>query len=174
MRKHLQDTALYMSIFALLTIINSYYLDLGLYSGLIMLALTVAIIVFMVKRLKSFRATQNSDEYGFKQAFGYTFLSYLSYSVAYLLFFFIIVFLIDPGVQEVVIERGLESTYNMMSNFLSTESDEFRQAMYEAEKGLKNQFTTEGIIKNNLWSISFGLIVSLIIGAIYRNKNTAV
>lgn len=127
------------------------------------LAINIAVITYMLKKFRR----QNGDQISFGYAFLFAFLSMLVGSLISSLFTIIFIKFFDPNYMTNI----LEAQRTWMEGYLDGKvSEEQMQASLDKIDEAAKTPLLVSTLKSFLWSIGFGAVVALILGAILKKK----
>jgi len=142
----------------LAALIIFYIMPVGMFTQLFITI--VMLVIFMVIASKAQKAEDNGIlPYG--EALKTSFLTGFTGFIIALLFNLILLYLIDPSLLDVLVERNIEDTKALMESFGMPE-DKMAEAMEKAEEEVGNAYS----ISKQLQSIISGAIMSIIVAAI--------
>ena len=152
--------------------IIAYLVGIDLFTNWWMgIAVFIAVIVYLIIALKGIR-TQLGGYISFKDAF----LNFLAMAVIQIVIsqtiYFLLIYVIDPGFGEAVIDATIEKTIAIMEGF-GTPEVAIEEALTNMEVEMEKQTTIMGAIMNMLKGIAFMAVVGLIVAAIIK-KNPSV
>lgn len=173
MEKSLKSIAtnygLYLGVLLALITVLAYAINIGLLTNMWLgIFIMIAIIVFGIISVAKVKQAQNGYA-SFKQAFTAYFLTVLiglliSTLVSYLLFNFI-----DPEAAEVLKEKTIETTVEMLEGFNSP-TEAIDKAVDQIES--QNQYSLGNIAKGLAGYLVFFSVIGLIVAAAMKKSNS--
>ncbi|MFC3415841.1 DUF4199 domain-containing protein [Algoriphagus hitonicola] len=148
-----------------------YFINSGLLAsgwfGLVMIVLFFALIIYFGKQYRS----ELGGFMSFGTAFNFSFITMIISGIIGLLGQIILFQVIDPSLPEVLAEKTLESTLEMMESFGASPDSMSTEQLDEIKETTLSNFTALGQIKNFGFGLIAYAIVSLILGAILKKRD---
>jgi len=152
---------------SLLTVL-AYVFNLALFTkwwfGIIGLLILLIIAILAVNKAKPLY----SAHFSFKVAFTAYFIPVLLGTLIATLVSILLFNIIDPIAAQVVTEKTVEATRQMMEKFGAPEAD-INAALTEMEN--ENQFSALNQLKRFVFSLAFYSVIGLIVALIFKEKN---
>jgi len=105
----------------------------------------------------------------FKEAFSFVFFNFVTLSLISTVFNILLYNVIDPSLPVALKEAVIDSTMGMMESFGAPE-EAVDQAMAELDKEFADKFSVSALSMQFLYSLIFGLVISLVLGAILKKN----
>jgi len=159
---------LYLGIILVLISVAIYAIDLklmaNLWLGIGMILFIIGMGVFATAKVKS----HFNGILSFKDAFSAYFIATVVGVAISSIFSFILYTIIDPDAAEEIKKISVEATINMMEGF-NAPAETIAKAVEEAEK--VDQFSIGNTLKSLAYGAIFQAVIGLIVGAIMKRSD---
>lgn len=149
----------------------AYFIDSGLLAsgwfGLVMIVLFFALIIFFGRQYRS----ELGGFMTFGTAFNFSFIAIIISGLVGLIGQIVLFQVVDPSLPEVLAEKTLQSTLEMMESFGASPDSLPAEQLDEIKESTLSNFTLAGQIKNFGFGLIAYAIVSLILGAILKKRD---